>query len=126
NSYNPNMTEAARQEIARKIMRWDYSTFDPFAEAVRYGHKIGLRIHAWVTINEDDHGWGLKSDFAKAHPQFRWVKRDGQVYHSQMSFAFKEVRDYKLAIIDELLRNYDFDGLFLDWIRTGDVRDNPQ
>src|SRR5436190_79875 len=39
--------------------------------------------------------------------------------------AFSEVRKYKLGIIDELL-NYDIDGLFLDWIRTGDIRDNPQ
>ena len=43
-----------------------------------------------------------------------------------MSFAFPEVRQYKLAILKELLRNYPIDGLFLDWIRTGDVRDNPQ
>src|SRR3982751_6294782 len=43
-----------------------------------------------------------------------------------MSFAFPEVRAYKLAIIDKLLANYDLDGLFLDWIRTGDIRDNPQ
>ena len=36
------------------------------------------------------------------------------------------MRDYKLALLDELLTNYDLDGLFLDWIRTGDIRDNPQ
>src|SRR5262249_16185806 len=47
-------------------------------------------------------------------------------YHSQLSFAFPQVQDYKLSIIQELLSNYDLDGLFLDWIRTGDVRDNPQ
>jgi len=28
--------------------------------------------------------------------------------------------------LEELLGNYPLDGLFLDWIRTGDVRDNPQ
>jgi uncharacterized lipoprotein YddW (UPF0748 family) len=54
------------------------------------------------------------------------VKRDGKRYHSQMSFAFPEVRAYKLALIAELLAGYDIDGLFLDWIRTGDIRDNPQ
>jgi uncharacterized lipoprotein YddW (UPF0748 family) len=43
-----------------------------------------------------------------------------------LSFAFPEVRRYKLPIIKELLANYELDGLFLDWIRTGDVRDNPQ
>jgi uncharacterized lipoprotein YddW (UPF0748 family) len=42
-----------------------------------------------------------------------------------MSFAFPQVMEYKLGIIKELLA-YDLDGLFIDWLRTGDVRDNPQ
>jgi hypothetical protein len=33
--------------------------------------------------------------------------------------------EYKLGIIKEVLA-YDLDGLFIDWLRTGDVRDNPQ
>lgn len=121
-----SVTEERRREILEGQQRYDYATYDTLAEAVRYGHEIGLKIDAWVTINEDDHGWGIISDFAKAHPQFAWVKRDGKPYHSQMSFAFPEVRAYKLSIIDELVSNYDIDGLFLDWIRTGDIRDNPQ
>jgi hypothetical protein len=121
-----NIPEARRLQTLRDQQRFDYGSYDTLAEAVRYGHKIGLKIDAWISINEDDHGWGIESDFAKAHQQFVWVKRDGTRYHSQMSFAFPEVHKYKLAIIDELLANYDLDGLFLDWIRTGDIRDNPQ
>jgi hypothetical protein len=124
--FTASVTPQRRKEILAKFDELDYSKFDSLAAAVDYGHKIGLEIHAWVSINEDDHGWGLKSDFAKQHPECRWVKRDGRVYHSQLSFAFPEVRAYKLAILDELLKNYDLDGVFLDWIRTGDVRDNPQ
>jgi hypothetical protein len=121
-----NVSEERRLQILNDQQRYDYGSYDTLAEAVRYGHKIGLKINAWVSINEDDHGWGGVSDFAKKHQQFVWFKRDGTPYHSQMSFAFPEVRAYKLSIIDELLTNYDLDGLFLDWIRTGDIRDNPQ
>src|SRR6202012_3882919 len=102
------------------------SKFDPLAAAVDYGHRIGLKIQAWGPLNRGDHGWRLQSTFSKQNPQFRWIKRDGSVYHSQLSFAFKEVRDYKLSLIQELLDSYPLDGLFLDWIRTGDVRDNPK
>jgi uncharacterized lipoprotein YddW (UPF0748 family) len=123
--FSPLAPERAA-EILRQLEAIDYSTFDSLAAAIDYGHKIGLKIHAWATINEDDHGWGWRSEFAKAHPEFRWVRRDGRSYRSQLSFAFPEVREYKLALIDELIKNYDLDGLFLDWIRTGDVRDNPQ
>ncbi|MBN2295374.1 MAG: family 10 glycosylhydrolase [Pirellulales bacterium] len=113
-------------DILQKVESLDYSTFDTLAEAVEYGHKIGLQIYAWISINEDDHGWGIRSRFVKQHPQFRWCKRDGTVYRSQLSFAFPEVMRYKLALVEELIDGYKIDGLFFDWIRTGDVRDNPQ
>ncbi|MHA3770415.1 family 10 glycosylhydrolase [Verrucomicrobiota bacterium sgz303538] len=124
--FTASMSDEQRRAILAKFDRLDYSQFDPFAEAIRYGHKIGMQIHAWVSINEDDHGWGLQSEFSKHHPEFRWQRRNGQRYRSQLSFAFPEVREYKLAILRELMANYDLDGLFVDWIRTGDVRDNPQ
>jgi hypothetical protein len=120
------LTNQRRAEILEKFNHLDYASFDPLAEAVRYGHQIGLQIHAWVSINEDDHGWGLRSAFSAEHPEYRWRRRDGRFYHSQMSFAFEAVRQYKLAILRELLDGYAIDGLFIDWIRTGDVRDNPQ
>jgi hypothetical protein len=116
---------ARNAEVLAKLNEMRYADFDSFACAIKYGHEIGLKIHAWATINEDDHGWGWPSKFTKANPQYRWVRRDNTPYRSQLSFAFPAVREYKLGLIKELLE-YDLDGLFLDWIRTGDVRDNPQ
>lgn len=113
-------------DALRKVESLDYATFDTLAEAVDYGHKIGLEIYAWISINEDDHAWGIRSRFAKEHPEYLWRKRDGSVYRSQVSFAFPEAMEYKVAIVKELVDGYKIDGLFLDWIRTGDVRDNPQ
>jgi hypothetical protein len=124
--FTNNKPPQERAALLAKVESLDYSHFDSLGEAVKYGQTIGLQIHAWVSINEDDHGWGLQSGFTKKHPEFRWRRRDGRAYHSQLSFAFGEVRKYKLGILEELLTNYPLDGLFLDWIRTGDVRDNPQ
>lgn len=125
-SFTSGMTPESRAAIRQKAERYDYATFDTLAEAVRYGHEIGLEIHAWISINEDDHGWGIRSRFTVAHPESRWRKRDGAFYHTQQSFAFPEVMRYKLAIVEEILDHYPVDGIFLDWLRTGDVRDNPQ
>jgi hypothetical protein len=124
--FTANLSDEKRVALRKQLDALDYTNFDCLAEAVRYGHQIGLQIHAWVTINEDDHGWGLQSDFTKKYPEFRWRGRGGKTYHSQLSFAYPEVRRYKLDLLKELLTNYELDGLFLDWIRTGDVRDNPQ
>ncbi|PYJ01626.1 MAG: hypothetical protein DME25_17730 [Verrucomicrobia bacterium] len=111
--------------ISEMISAMDYTSFDSFAAAVQVGHELGLEIHAWVTINEDDHGWGAPSAFSRLWPEYRWVRRDGRPYRSQLSLAFPKVMEYKLGIIKEVL-GYDLDGLFIDWLRTGDVRDNPQ
>jgi len=120
------MSAQARAALLSRLEQYDYAGFDTLAEAVRYGHQVGLQVHAWISINEDDHGWGLQSRFSRAHPQFRWRKRDGTPYRSQLSFAYPQVMAYKLAIVEEIGRGYAVDGLFLDWLRTGDVRDNPQ
>lgn len=103
----------------------DHQQFDSIEAAIEIGRRLGIEIHLWVTINEDEHGAGIGSRFSREHPECRWVARDGRRYRSQLSFAFPEVREYKLGLVRELLR-YEPDGLFLDWIRTGDVRDNPQ
>jgi len=124
--FTAGLSDDRRKELLKKFDELRYSEFDPLAEAVPYGHEIGVQVHAWVSINEDDHGWGLRSEFSRDHPEYRWRRRDGRMYHSQLSFAFPEVRRYKLAILEELMRGYAIDGFFIDWIRTGDVRDNPQ
>ncbi len=99
--------------------------FDSGDEVNYWRHSIGLEVHAWLSINEDDHAYGWPSRFTLAHPEFRWVRRDGTRYNSQLSFGFAEVRAYKIALLKEILA-YKPDGVFFDWIRTGDVRDNPQ
>ena len=103
----------------------DYRNFDSLESAVRIGHELGLEIYAWMSINEEDHGHGFVSRFSRENPQCRWVRRNGYRYNSQISFAFPEVREYKLGLVKEVLA-YNIDGLFIDWIRTGDNLDNPQ
>ncbi len=110
--------------VVKKLAAYDWGSFDAFKEAIVYGHQIGLEVHAWMSINEDDHGWGTASRFTQANPDSRWVTRDGRVFRSQQSFAFAKVRQYKVELVKEILA-YNPDGIFFDWIRTGDVRDNP-
>src|SRR5213079_2617593 len=94
--FTAGMTAEREAALRAKLESLDYEHFDSFAAAVEYGHRIGLEIHGWLSINEDDHGWGIQSEFSKKHPEFRWRRRDGKCYRSQLSFAFPEVREYKL------------------------------
>ena len=117
--------ESTRDKLVEKMKLLELKDFDTLKVACKIAKELGMSMNAWFTLNEDDHAYGMVSRFAKEHPQYVWIKRDGTKYHSQMSYAYPEVREYKLNILKELLE-YDIDGIFFDWIRTGDVRDNPQ
>jgi len=117
--------EVTRENLLERFQLLEMKDFDTLKAACKIARELGISIHVWYTLNEDDHGYGTETRFAREHPQYRWVKRDGTKYHSQMSFAYPEVREYKLKVLEELLE-YDIDGVFFDWIRTGDIRDNPQ
>jgi Uncharacterized protein conserved in bacteria len=123
--YSPGYIDLPPRHIMDRMEQTDYYSFDSLEAALRIGHELGMRIDAWISINEDDHGFGYTSRFTRQHPEYRWTRRNGDKFHSQLSFAFKEVRNYKLELVREVLE-YDIDGIFIDWIRTGDIRDNPQ
>lgn len=125
NLYSEGWFPYPEGKLKERCGRMDFSRFDTYAAAVKIGHELGLEIYAWYSVNEDDHGFGWTSRFTREHPEYRWIRRDGRAYRSQLSFAFPEVQTYKTEIVREAL-NYDTDGILLDWIRTGDISDNPQ
>ena len=93
-------------------------------------HRRGGKYYLSYRIN-DHHGMcrdltprnvhpRLVSKFYAEHPEYRinapqpnypWAK-----YH--LDFRFREVIDYKLRILAELIENYDIDGLMVDFLRT--------
>jgi len=81
----------------------DYSQWDQVAEMHEVGSASGLEVCHWYTFLEDDHGGHLGSDFVLAHPEFRCTFRSGEQVPGCLDFWFPEVREHKLAIIDELL-----------------------
>jgi hypothetical protein len=123
--YSPGFIPPPDPETLKRCEMLDYTGFDSLEAAVRIGHELGLQVYGWMSLNEDDHGLGWPSKFTREHPECRWARRNGERYRSQLSFAFPEVREYKLGLVREVLE-YDVDGILLDWIRTGDIRDNPQ
>jgi len=94
----------------------DYRGWDPLKTAVDYAHKIGLELHAWMQVCEEDHPWGLLSRFAKENPQFLSKDRQGRDLRAHLGFAYPEVVEYKLALIREVLK-YGVDGFLLDFVR---------
>lgn len=96
---------------------------DHFSIWIRRAREKGLS--PWLSIrmndlhNVEDERHPLHSDFWRAHPELRRVPYRGEMRDKALDFGRAEVRDYTFALIDEVARRYDFDGLELDWMRHG-------
>lgn len=80
-------------------------SYDTLKTVVDYGKENNIKM----CISQRIAGWGMEypedkmffeNDFAKNHPEYRCVDRDGDIT-DYMSFAYPEVQDY---IIDEFVK----------------------
>lgn len=93
------------------------STFDPLAFAIEESHKRGMECHAWLVtypLGGDKHvkSLGAKS-VAKSNPSI--VKK----YKNEWFLDPGNPRtdDYLLSMVEEIVDNYDVDGVHFDYIR---------
>ncbi|MFN0166978.1 MAG: hypothetical protein ACKV22_11170 [Bryobacteraceae bacterium] len=124
------------RENTKKLIEADAN---PPKLAVEYGHRLGLKVIPIVRMN-DPHDQFFRyevSRFKKNNPQLLighgtypidWEKGfKGLPAHlkkgmdsftwGMFDFAHKEVRDHKLAIIEEFISRWDNDGISLDFDR---------
>lgn len=79
---------------------------------------------AWISVRMNDmHDADnpesvMHSRMWREHPEFRATTYDKGTWSGKaLDYAHKEVRDYMVAFIQEVLERYDCDGLELDWSR---------
>lgn len=101
---------------------------DPLRTVVEFGHKHGLEVFSDVRMN-DNHdkekdGWGpsrIKANAFKAgHPKFLFGSPDHPPKAgawSMVDYGQSEVRESVFRFVEEACRNYDIDGLSLDFFR---------
>jgi len=108
--------------------------FDPLAVAVEEAHSRGMNLHAWVNVMP---GWrGTEpprnpQQLYNARPEWFWYDqkgrrqpltstgRDGKrkTQYVSLNPCLPEVRAYLVSVFAEIARNYEIDGLHLDYIR---------
>ncbi|MEE9162113.1 MAG: family 10 glycosylhydrolase, partial [Candidatus Neomarinimicrobiota bacterium] len=91
--------------------------YDPLAYAVEQAHARGLELHAWMNTVESRNPVPGSPSFENPD----WVCRDGNgipmpAKHA-LSPGLDTVRSYLVDVAMEIVRNYDIDGLHLDYIR---------
>jgi len=100
----------------------DKADYDPLQFAIEQAHKRGLEIHAWVNVFRcsDD----IESNFT-LHPSHisqrkpEWIIEDLRDGHKNLWLdpGLPEVREYISDWIEEIAKNYDIDGIHLDYMR---------
>ena len=91
--------------------------FDPLQYAIEEAHKRGLEIHAWFNTFESKST--APGTPANLHPEWICRDQDGLAMTSSIALSpgLSEVRAYTVKVAMEIVRNYDIDGLHLDYVR---------
>lgn len=91
--------------------------YDPLAFAVEECHKRGMELHAWVVAFPVCKIAAMKSlgnmSLPRRHPELCYRSDDQYL----MDPGVPETGDYIAEICDEIAKNYDIDGIHLDYIR---------
>jgi uncharacterized lipoprotein YddW (UPF0748 family) len=95
--------------------------YDPLAFAVTEAHKRGMELHAWFNpyraLHKSHEGTVSSSHISQTHPEF--VKRYGE--YLWLDPGEREVQEYSLRVIMDVVRRYDIDGVhFDDYFYPGD------
>jgi len=113
-SYHRDILDGSVGNIPSYIPRMAQvmADLDPLAEAVKAGHKYGMKVWAWVTVFDSMY-YAPPEEFFQSHPEYTWVSRDGTKHIPGVPcYAYPEVREYRLNQMKELL-TYDVDGIYL-------------
>ncbi len=99
--------------------------YDPLEYAIKEAHKRGLEVHVWFnTFHCSSTHTGAP---AEEHPE--WVCRDGDGNpmgsSKSLSPGLKDVRDYTINLVVEIVSNYDIDGIHFDYVRWNEY-DNTE
>lgn len=105
--------------------------WDPLKAAVKLAHERGMELHAWVWMfaaaNQRHNALmnqpiNYTGPVLAAHPDWAMFDKRGRLFDQNTKKAFldpanPEVRNYLMALLEEIATQYEVDGIQLDYIR---------
>ncbi len=100
---------------------------DPLREVIRLGHRNGKEVFASFRMNMVQDSWrpNFQTQWKRDHPdwclgvrEMAKLKDDPRsIYWSGLDFEKSQVRDQRVAVIEDICSRYDVDGMELDFWR---------
>ena len=99
---------------------------DPLEYAVNAAHERGLELHAWFNVFQSSSMH--EGAPAEVHPEWICRDQDGDpmTSHRSVSPGLEDVREYTVNVAMEIVKNYDIDGLHLDYVRWNEYSSSSQ
>lgn len=91
--------------------------YDPLGYVVTKAHQRGLQVHAWFTVGRIGPREGEPGPILSRHPEWGLVDAAGSSKIHWLNFTRPEARQFMSDLILGVARNYDVDGIHLDYIR---------
>ncbi len=104
---------------------WRKQGVDSFRLLSDHARDRGLEVFTSIRMNDthmlglDDEAGPYTDPFYREHPDWRIPPSGGTGRHGggALNYAIPEVRAHRLALMEELIRRYNFTGLELDYVR---------
>lgn len=99
--------------------------FDPLQYAIRRGHELGLKVHAWMNVYfvwASDGLPGNRSHILNRYPE--WADMSSVNTGTDRHFispGHPRVIKHLLKVFEEVISDYEIDGLHLDYVRYSDA-----
>ena len=84
--------------------------WDPLEEMVREAHRDGMRVHSWFCVFEEG------GEKARENPDLVLTNRDDSLRNA-LDPGNPRARKYMIELIMAVVKNYDIDGINLDYLR---------
>ncbi len=105
----------ARSEIMPRPIEGE----DPLARLIELAHRAGLEVHPWFCVTYRDRSFRAWFE-QKFGVNVDVVKQDGAVADLPADVHRPEYRDFMVDLMVGVARDYDVDGIHLDYIRAMD------
>jgi uncharacterized lipoprotein YddW (UPF0748 family) len=90
--------------------------YDPLEFWIEESHNRGIELHAWLNPYRANHsamrGEISPKSIVKSHPD--WVKKLGDRGYYWMDPSLQEVQDHSFAVVMDIVKRYDIDGIHFD------------